>query len=263
MRVIEYDVWPNRLPVNQKIREIIYKDTEERYLGDFTDFVYRLVDGSSNARKILKKHEYGDWLRCSFARKLEYQLTAVAFVLGDNLVGKRALDLGCGAEVGTEEADDEGISSEKYEPWLARALHLMGAEVTGIDVGDLTREPFKSLKIDLTNPNSLIVIPDGSFDLVHSSALYSSPELAKRVIGGKFDWRYDHNAYAAALKLIDHLKPQIERVAAPDGIYLFRELADYLRGKDIYENPVRPNLFDHAYPNRTRLELELYQSGKL
>lgn len=155
--------------------------------------------------------------------KLEKQLSAVIKTLHGEIKGKRILDLGCGAKQKTHESE---MDIGKFDPWLARLLHALGAKVIGIDVGDLEAEKFKHFNLDLLIHNSLNIFPDHYFDIVHSSALYTSPELQFRVEG-----KAGEGSFRAAWKLARILLPQIKRILKPNGVYLLRELDEYLKIK--------------------------------
>lgn len=176
-------------------------------------------------------------------RKLEKQLTAIEWVLGGKFAGKSILDLGCGAKSGTVESKtDPGY----FEPWLARVLHHLGVKIVGIDIANLKNESFPSHRLDLLEPNTLKIFPDQSLDLVHSSALYSSPELQERLEGHGWD-----GSLTAATRLINILQPQIERILKPTGCYLFREDTRYLTEKEPSRSKVSPL---EKFSPRIRLE---------
>lgn len=164
---------------------------------------------------------YSGFYRLNILYKLQNQLTAVGKALGGVISGKDVLDLGCGAKSGT--ADVNGGNLGYHEPWLARVLHRLNAKVVGVDVGDLSQEEFENYNLDLLNPDALNIFADQSFDVVHSSALYTSPELQRR----RYGWAGD-GSINAAWDLARILKPQIERVLKPNGVYLIRERFDYL-----------------------------------
>lgn len=109
------------------------------------------------------------------------ELKMLAKLFGGNLSdlrGKIILDLGCGcknAEFG------EWGKNRKYEPWLARALVILGAHPVGIDIGDLSQEKFERHQLDLTQHGVLDFLPGQSFDAVHINALFTSPTFGETV----------------------------------------------------------------------------------
>jgi SAM-dependent methyltransferase len=243
MKIIEYDRqvinWASTLPA----RKILYEDPESipsipsaimltviREAGWSTDWAYHKENYPPKIEKTTTPN------RTDFFLKLEKQLTAIDLIFKGKFNGKTFLDLGCGSKGGSE---DNVKYPYRFEPWLTRVLTKLGVTVVGIDVGDLAGEPFEHHAIDLLCPNALDRFADHSFDITHSSALYSSPELGKRTSPPETKW--PRESLDSAKKLLEVLLPQITRVTALDGYYLFREQIDYLRKKDIYENFTESN----------------------
>lgn len=158
-----------------------------------------------------------------------------------DLLGKTFLDLGCGStsynmNVGYDNYINKTSKYEYdkriFEPWLCRALHELGAQVIGIDIGDLNNEEFEHYSLDLLVENALAYIPDHSVDYAHSKLLYSSPQLAKIVRLHNYPqiveevkdknhpyWTRGDQERLAERVLKQQLLPQIERVLKPEGIY--------------------------------------------
>lgn len=112
---------------------------------------------------------------------IDFQLREAAYCFDglENVKGKRILDLGCGAETNH---DHSGTGLNMFRPWFARALHILGAKVLGVDIKDLSSEPFKSLCLDLSIPGSLDQLPDRSFDAVNMKSLGDSPTFERSIV---------------------------------------------------------------------------------
>jgi hypothetical protein len=105
--------------------------------------------------------------------------------------GKRILDLACGSRTskapsgvarilprkGAIGRRREGGYSSLFEPWLCRILSSLGAQPVGIDLGDLEGESFQHYRLDLSLAGALDFLPPRSFDAVHDSRLFGSPEF--------------------------------------------------------------------------------------
>ena len=120
--------------------------------------------------------------------KFPYQLGTIMQPIDKNwadfssLKGKRVLDIGCGAKA--ENAPYHGFGYNgtlgnefqnrayaiKYEPWLCRALHILGAEVTGLDINP-NYEHFKTVRYNIVTTDLASVFPKESFDIIHTSSL--------------------------------------------------------------------------------------------
>jgi hypothetical protein len=124
-----------------------------------------------------------------------------------SLEGKTILDLGCGSNNPRIEGDIY-FSDRQFEPWLCRTLKVLGANPIGMDIGPLAGEEFEHYWTELTQPDSLKIIPDNSIDLVNACQLFDSPFL-KKVIK------------VSGMELKKHLLPQIERVLKPDCYFLY------------------------------------------
>lgn len=90
------------------------------------------------------------------------------------VVGRSFLILGCGSPYSLEGEANPGY----WEPWLARLLDHMGAEVTGIDRYAYEEdERFTYIRRDLVKQDSLNDLPRHSFDYAQVSYLFGSPSL--------------------------------------------------------------------------------------
>ncbi|HZL15953.1 MAG TPA: hypothetical protein VFC97_07580, partial [Verrucomicrobiae bacterium] len=65
----------------------------------------------------------------------------------------------------------------EFEPWMCRLLLELGARPVGIDIGDLAGEAFENHRVDLGVPGALDFLAAGSFDAIHESRLFGSPEF--------------------------------------------------------------------------------------
>jgi hypothetical protein len=93
--------------------------------------------------------------------------------------GKRILDLACGSSTSRAPFGPGGHSA-LFEPWLCRILHASGANAVGVDSGDLSGEAFEAHRLDLSRVGALDFLPEASFDAVHDSRLFGSPEFTAR-----------------------------------------------------------------------------------
>ncbi len=201
--------------------KIIHQDEVEGVLEGISKsnkILEEVIDGNHCFRSLQKVSELNvirarvqkDW-RQLFA-SLEYEP-----------YGKRILDLGCGAVGNT-------IESQRYEdffePWLCRALYYHSLplderwkiRITGVDCGNLSKEVFPHKELNLLEENTLVNnFEHNSFDLVHASMLFNSPELEKRTTGK--DVRDATDETAKNLKAI--LLPQIKHILKPEGIFLY------------------------------------------
>lgn len=134
-----------------------------------------------------------------------WRLESLADLGYTNWNGARVLDLGCGSTIPMD---------GKFYPWFCRALKELGADVTGFDLGDNSREAFDSKKIDLMQRGCLDYLPANSVDLATAFNLFDSPTLVDR-FGG-----WDARGIIAD-KLMVNLKPQLERVIKPEGAFVY------------------------------------------
>jgi len=106
--------------------------------------------------------------------------------------GKRILDIACGSNTSQAPAfvfvdtpfgerripiaHTQGYTAQ-FEPWFCRLLLELGAKPVGVDLGDLDGETFEHHRADLGQPGALSFLPAASFDAVHDSRLFGSPEF--------------------------------------------------------------------------------------
>jgi hypothetical protein len=157
--------------------------------------------------------------------RLEEHCQMIERALGYNIKGKRILDLGCGCS--SDNYESGNFPNNMYGPWMGRFMHFMkdgtGIEYIGVDCGSNTEEKFDYRRLDLLEPDALSrEFKEDYFDLVLAFMLFSSPELAARSGQKKEYYEYNWNADAKSAKgLADIIMPQIERIAKPDGVFLW------------------------------------------
>jgi hypothetical protein len=108
-----------------------------------------------------------------------------------NLREMKILDIACGSNTSTAPSSihintpfgemtisrpGKGYTAQ-FEPWFCRLLHELGAEVVGVDLGDLDQEVFTHQQVDLGKVGALDFLPDHSFDAIQDSRLFGSPEF--------------------------------------------------------------------------------------
>lgn len=147
------------------------------------------------------------------------RLAKVLTAFEGDIQGKVILDLGCGAEEGRCDGKRYG---RVYYPWLCRLLQFAGAYPIGIDLGDLTQEPFEHHNINLLDPTALDGIPTASVDLAHCSFLFNSPVLCHIV-------HEDEESTLPGEKLAKTLFPQLLRVLKPRANFIYHTDTSYLR----------------------------------
>lgn len=234
METIEYQSTIHKLHPSASVKRILYRDPDSP-----TSLPSQLMD-----EVICEASLPLDWAHSTVVEpythlrpnrdvifsRLEAQLTAIELTLGKSFAHQSILDLGCGS---ASSFDTDQLGRAKFAPWLARVLHKLGARVIGVDVDDLSQEPFKSAQIDLLNPEALVkTFLTSHFDLVHSSSLYTSPALQLIVTGDP--WA---SSVPAANKLVNILYPQIERILKRTGCYLYSEGARRHGNTDKYPFP--------------------------
>ncbi len=89
--------------------------------------------------------------------------------------GQAVLDIACGSS--TSRSPVTGRQTAEFEPWMCRLLMDLGAHAVGLDIGDLADEAFEHHRVDLGVMGALDFLPAGSFDAVHESRLFGSPEF--------------------------------------------------------------------------------------
>jgi hypothetical protein len=140
------------------------------------------------------------------------------------LRGKRILDIACGSHTsrapsrGYRIRKREGRGAERplhggytalFEPWFCRILSALGAQPVGIDIGDLGGEDFEHYQADLGRTGALDFLPEHSFDAVHESRLFGSPE---------FTTQFPHRA--DALEIAREIVNQERRLLKEGGIII-------------------------------------------
>jgi hypothetical protein len=60
---------------------------------------------------------------------------------------------------------------------MCRLLLELGAQPVGLDIGDIADEAFEHHRVDLGVPGALDFLATGSFDAIHESRLFGSPEF--------------------------------------------------------------------------------------
>ena len=121
--------------------------------------------------------------------------------------GKRILDIACGCRRGTSEVDSNR-SWRIFEPWLCRAIELLGGQAVGVDIGNFGSEKFEVQQINLLDEDPLAEFETGSFDAVNCKGLFSSPHLCQRTT---MDER---------IVLRELLKNELRRVLKSDGRWI-------------------------------------------
>ncbi len=85
------------------------------------------------------------------------------------------LDIACGSS--SSRSPVTGLRTSEFEPWMCRLLVELGARPVGIDIGDLSAEAFVHHRVDLGVVGALDFLATGSFDAIHESRLFGSPEF--------------------------------------------------------------------------------------
>jgi SAM-dependent methyltransferase len=125
------------------------------------------------------------------------QILPFVKLFGNDIKGRRILDLGCGF-------DKSFYGGLVYSPWFCRFLTKLGADVVGVDIGDNQREKFESYRRDLTKKNCLDFLPNYSVDIAHAGGIFNLPDV-------------DY------LLLKENLLPQLERVVKKEGTFLYQD----------------------------------------
>lgn len=89
--------------------------------------------------------------------------------------GQAVLDIACGSS--SSRSPVTGRPTSEFEPWMCRLLLELGAHPVGLDIGDLADEAFEHHRIDLGVPGALDFLATGSFDAIHESRFFGSPEF--------------------------------------------------------------------------------------
>jgi SAM-dependent methyltransferase len=98
-----------------------------------------------------------------------------AFGSLSRIAGRTVLDIACGSS--SSRSPVTGLETAEFEPWMCRLLLELGARPVGIDIGDLAGEAFENHRVDLGVPGALDFLASESFDAIHESRLFGSPEF--------------------------------------------------------------------------------------
>ena len=151
-----------------------------------------------------------------------------AFASLSALRGLAVLDIACGSR--SSRSPITGLETAEFEPWMCRLLVELGARPVGVDIGDLGGEAFEHHRVDLGIPGSLDFLPSGSFDAIHESRLFGSPEF--------------RSAYGAATQRVRReIHHQERRLMRPGGILIHsdgRPARRDLRGRSARAEPRHP-----------------------
>lgn len=88
---------------------------------------------------------------------------------------RTVLDIACGSN--SSRSPVTGRRTAEFEPWMCRLLLELGARPVGVDIGDLDGEAFEHHRVDLGLPGAIDILATGSFDAIHESRLFGSPEF--------------------------------------------------------------------------------------
>lgn len=177
--------------------------------------------------------------RESVRKRLERHLIDVLHACGPDLEGKVILDLGCGSNGETYES--RVLEREKWKPWLCRALHAIGAQPVGIDIGSLAGEQFTHYQRDLTKKRALRGITHSSVDVVCAFSFLDSPEL-ELCLDNNRNGKPTYEATSYARRILKILLPQIKCVLKPGGAFVHSERW----GLEVGENGLVER--EYAYP---------------
>jgi hypothetical protein len=148
------------------------------------------------------------------------------------LRGQRILDLACGSNTSRAPSFiyvDTPLSERRipipssrgytatFEPWFCRILLELGDHPVGIDVGNLDGEAFEHYNVDLSLAGALNFLPDHSFDAVHDSRLFGSPEFVAQFPHG-----------VDRLRVAGEVRRQEQRLLTANGIVIHSDAANLL-----------------------------------
>ena len=134
------------------------------------------------------------------------------------VAGQTVLDIACGSN--SSRSPVTGLRTAEFEPWMCRLLLALGAHPVGLDIGDLAGETFEHHRVDLGLPGALDFLPTASFDAIHESRLFGSPEF--------------RSAYGpAAERVRREIHRQERRLLRPGGILIHRDGRRRPRGRDV------------------------------
>jgi SAM-dependent methyltransferase len=136
--------------------------------------------------------------------------------------GQAVLDIACGSS--SSRSPVTGRQTSEFEPWMCRLLLGLGAHPVGLDIGEIADEAFEHHRVDLSVPAALDFLATGSFDAIHESRLFGSPEF--------------RSAHGPATERIRReIHRQERRLLRPGGILIH---SDGRPGPGGSEHPARP-----------------------
>lgn len=218
IKVIEYDTSKREVPLvfEAQTKDLFWKQFgHSTVLSEFARNLARAYlpgysDIAENMYPLDKDLEY--YFFRTIIQHTASQLTQVLHAASGNVEGKRIVDLGCGSTNSGELSD-----LDLFHPWLCRTLVELRAYPIGVDIGKLEGEQFEAHgETNLLLSNALDFIPDGSVDIVHSRALFTSPRLYDEFKEAGISALVDYDEY-----LMKVLQPQITRILKPDGTFVF------------------------------------------
>jgi hypothetical protein len=124
------------------------------------------------------------------------------------VAGLRILDIASGSN--SSRSPVSGRESVEFEPWMCRLLQALGARPVAVDIGDLDGEIFEHHRVDLGVMGALDFLAAGSFDAIHESRLFGSPEF-----------RETHGRDAERVRA--ELHRQEQRLLRPGGTLIHRD----------------------------------------
>jgi len=146
------------------------------------------------------------------------------------------LDIACGSS--SSRSPVTGRQTSEFEPWMCRLLLELGAHPVGLDIGDLADEAFEHHRVDLGVLGALDFLATGSFDAIHESRLFGSPEF--------------RSAHGDATERIRReIHRQERRVLRPGGILIHSDGRPGLGETRASERPKRPRPDRAANPRQT------------
>ena len=157
------------------------------------------------SRKIAQEPETRDVIT-QFVGRLERAFGDLSAVRG-----RRILDIGCGSSASRHPRT--GKVTPMFEPWFCRILVELGADAVGVDMGDLEGEPFEHYRVDLGKTGALDFLPDASFDGIHDSRIFGSPEFTTQ-----------HPAPEDYQRISREIKRQEQRLLRPGGTIVHSDI---------------------------------------
>jgi hypothetical protein len=198
--------------------------TEERAL--IASALFALDEKHALAQKISREPGLAEIVKQLIGRILR------AFGTLPALRDQRILDIACGSSsskapsfvfVNTPFGEGripvpatDGYAAQ-FEPWFCRILLEFGADPVGLDLGNLDGEAFEHYRVDLGQPGALNFLPDRSFDAVHDSRLFGSPEFT-----AQFPNQADRRKIAA------EIWRQEQRLLKTGGVVIHSDAVDLL-----------------------------------